>query len=1060
MEALLALLALTVFLGGPVGFILALIAVRRVNEIQKLLNDAHLNLISLEKSLSTLRERIRSLEAAAPSPAPPEERAAAAPSRSATPAAIEKPVIVPVGLAPPSPPSKPAPPIRAVPATVFASASPPNPAPSQVATADPAKPMPAPPSASAPVTSAPATPIAQTPPAVAGRPNTSPSHAAAPAISSTKPASAPPARTRRAENWEAVIGGSWLNRIGVALVVIAVAFALGYSLTVLGPGGKAALATAVSIALLLCGVALERRERYAFYGRGLIGGGWAALYATAYAVHELPATRIVESPFAGFALLIAVGAGMIGHSLRYNNQGLTALAYALGYAAIVLHSIQPYTLAAAAILGFGTVLHLLKRRWYGAAFGGVLATYGSLLLWYLRQEAMTVQTLEIGLGALVMNWLVFLVSDFASEPRDEISRRNAVAISVLNAFSAGTLSFMAWSRFAPGSGWQPLAAFGAAFAITSTVLRRLGRATVHPVHSVAACVLVALAAGVGLPTSQASWVWLAEAQIVFLIGYRLRDAFHRWLGCLLFLAPMISTVVTQTDRRMHAADGSLNIRQLLMSAAACLCFYFTLGRLRSIKGGGAGGGASSEIDEGFTKLLSYGAFTLILFAIWVQLPAVWVAPAAAVLMLLLFEVSAIRKLIDLRIQSYVAAFAAVASSLALTAGSNATAGGVQARVPALIVVAAALFTFFFRRSSGRARLAHDEETIRPFFPWAGTTLLALLAWLTARPAVVGPAWMVLALLLIESGVAFRERHLKLPGYVAIAASHVSLLVSNLTATELVFGWSVRSLTVVPCIAATYYVWWRLRALLTDRAARTSAPFDETFGRILSYAAGALVGLFVRFEFGLEHAALRWSLAMVALLIAGYLLRDADFRLQAYALGAAVIVRAVGFDFQHARPFLGLDGPLAVATGGVFAYAAAGYLVRRRLAERGAGPRPSDRRTMVLEAQLEASGQDILWILAVALAALYAWRTWTGFGLIVVWALQGLVATAAGFAAKSPPLRYAGLGLFGLGLAMTLYRTFTEFDTIGRIVSFLVLGVVLLVVSFAYTRYRDALKRAQ
>ena len=40
--------------------------------------------------------------------------------------------------------------------------------------------------------------------------------------------------------------------------------------------------------------ALERRPRYLIYARGLIGGGWAALYFTTYAAHALDAARVVE----------------------------------------------------------------------------------------------------------------------------------------------------------------------------------------------------------------------------------------------------------------------------------------------------------------------------------------------------------------------------------------------------------------------------------------------------------------------------------------------------------------------------------------------------------------------------------------------------------------------------------------------------------------------------------------------------------------------------------------------------------------------------------------------
>ena len=81
-------------------------------------------------------------------------------------------------------------------------------------------------------------------------------------------------------------------------------------------------------------------------------------------------------------------------------------------------------------------------------------------------------------------------------------------------------------------------------------------------------------------------------------------------------------------------------------------------------------------------------------------------------------------------------------------------------------------------------------------------------------------------------------------------------------------------------------------------------------------------------------------------------------------------------------------------------------------------------------------------------------------LIVAWAVEGLCATAGGFALKTRSLRLAGLGLLGLGLAMTVVRAFTTFDTLGRIVSFLVLGIVLLLVSFGYARYRAAVATSE
>ena len=198
-------------------------------------------------------------------------------------------------------------------------------------------------------------------------------------------------------------------------------------------------------------------------------------------------------------------------------------------------------------------------------------------------------------------------------------------------------------------------------------------------------------------------------------------------------------------------------------------------------------------------------------------------------------------------------------------------------------------------------------------------LVGLLVWLEARPVAVGPAWMLLALLLVEVGIALDEPHLRRPGYLVLVAAQVSLAMSNLTVTDTVLGVSARAATLVPSIAAGYYPWWRLRSLGGDGAGRLGDATDEIYGRLVSYLTAGLAALFFRFEFGLDGAALRWSVAMIALLVAGHLLRDADFRLQGYALAGAVFVRAIGFDFASASPILGWDGARVIANVGVAAY---------------------------------------------------------------------------------------------------------------------------------------------
>ena len=93
------------------------------------------------------------------------------------------------------------------------------------------------------------------------------------------------------QEWEAVVGGSWLNKLGVLVLVIGIALLLGYEFTRVGPGGRVAIGMAVGLTMLIGGVFIERKRAYAIFARGLIGGGWAALYFTTYAMHALSRRR-------------------------------------------------------------------------------------------------------------------------------------------------------------------------------------------------------------------------------------------------------------------------------------------------------------------------------------------------------------------------------------------------------------------------------------------------------------------------------------------------------------------------------------------------------------------------------------------------------------------------------------------------------------------------------------------------------------------------------------------------------------------------------------------------
>ena len=170
---------------------------------------------------------------------------------------------------------------------------------------------------------------------------------------------------RSSEEWEALLGGNWLNKLGVFLLVIGLALLLGYSFKHLGPWGIDAICVAIGLGMLGTGVALEGRERYRTFARGLVGGGWAALYFTVYAMQAIAAARIIFNPWAGAILLLGVATGMIVHSLRYRSQAVTGLAYFIAFVTLAITEVT--VLSIVALVPLAASLLYIARREIGRA---------------------------------------------------------------------------------------------------------------------------------------------------------------------------------------------------------------------------------------------------------------------------------------------------------------------------------------------------------------------------------------------------------------------------------------------------------------------------------------------------------------------------------------------------------------------------------------------------------------------------------------------------------------------------------------------------------------------
>jgi uncharacterized membrane protein len=358
-----------------------------------------------------------------------------------------------------------------------------------------------------------------------------------------------PEEPRSSEDWETLLGGNWLNKLGVFVLVIGIALLLGYSFKHLGPWGIDSICIAIGLSMLGAGVALEPKERYQTFARGLLGGGWAALYFTVYAMQAIPAARVIFNPWAGAVLLLAVACGMIVHSLRYRSQVVTGMAYFIAFVTLAITDVT--TLSVIALVPLAASLLYIARRaqWGKMALFGLIATYATCATRPdLGAPLWQVQTI------FAIYWLLFEGFDLLNGDS---------WLLPLNALGFLSLSLVKWERVAPHQIWQPLAATAAAYLVSAVLRARSGRW--HAAITLSSA-LAAVAIFLKLEHQWLAFALFLEAELLYLAGERLRQSYLRMLAAGLFAAQVTHLAAFEVPGLAVRAWSPL-------AALECLVFY-------------------------------------------------------------------------------------------------------------------------------------------------------------------------------------------------------------------------------------------------------------------------------------------------------------------------------------------------------------------------------------------------------------------------------------------------------------------------------------------------------
>src|SRR5215472_4853933 len=321
------------------------------------------------------------------------------------------------------------------------------------------EPLAAPPK-SAPVPPAPATTSAHEAAPLA-RPSTSlplsPSEFPKPREVSTPPPrvnvfAAPPLHASQTKSsstldWETIIGGRWLNRIGIVALIGATTFFLKYAFdnNWIGPRGRVAIGILLGASMLPWSQWLLRRG-YSYFSEGIAGLGAAVMYLSIWAGCQY---YTLFSRDVGFYAMIVVTAGMAAVALGRSSQRIALLSLVGGFLTPILVSSgkdeQVVLFTYLLILGAGLLFIELRRDWRSLTPVSFLFSMIYFWGWYERfyQPAKLERTLVFATLFLLLYAIVPILRAVASSGANEID----MILVLANAFAyLGALYAMLWPQ--------------------------------------------------------------------------------------------------------------------------------------------------------------------------------------------------------------------------------------------------------------------------------------------------------------------------------------------------------------------------------------------------------------------------------------------------------------------------------------------------------------------------------------------------------------------------------------------------------------------------------------
>jgi len=828
---------------------------------------------------------------------------------------------------------------------------------------------------------------------------------------------------KKVSSIEETLGTNWLNKLGIIILVMGVALFGIYELQALGAAGKAGISYLAALALLAGGIFLEKRETYHLLGRTGIGGGWALLFFSTYAIHHVAAMQVLGSETIDLVLMLIVALAMAGHTLQYRSQFVTGLAFLLGYTTVALSHDNVYSLSAGVVLAIGLVAIVIKMDWFELEIFGILSSYLNHLYWLYRilgihgAQGRHFEAYHASLAMLFFYWLIFRVSYVARRIKTEQQEHVSTVAALLNTLLL--LGIMKFQSVQPELAYLALLVIGFVELSFAQLPRTKLRREAFVVLSVLGAALMITAVPFHYSGNNVAILWLVGTEVFLVAGLAAKEVVFRRVGLLTGLLVGVHLVVVDFPQlvKFRATTEEMALAAGVLFAVCAVTLYgnaLSMGKRWPKL-------FQRALDTGLLTAHSYiGAFAAGA-AVWAFLAQDWTALGFAGVMLTLAAIGRSRGSIHLQgqyaLMGAVAMYRAVIVNLHVEGPAHAH---VKMRLLTLPILGA---VFYLTAKLAALRDDAEQRTLRSLFAFAGTALFALLIWYEVPELWQPLAFIAFAVALTEAGRAARYDTLAWHTHLTTALALFTAFTADPAGTHRWQTIPVHAFAALPVVAGCY--------LLAKRIDLEHDQHLELARAAYTWAGTGLLVWIIEEALRAPWVAVGWIALAVLLALSGRWVRYRQLAWQANAVAAFALVRALTFNYEIQGTWRGLS--LRIVT---IALVAAGlYFLSRKAA-------PEERFTRVVAFLHSFAGTGLL--------ALLAWYEAPNGWLAALWATFALVLALVDrrFELEELPWQAHALALLALvrSVTMNLYDTATWHGLSVRLISLTIVAVVLYALS--------------